>query len=79
MTVTGAICTLKNMAEVWIILYKYWKEYVMKLTKRYITNPVAKAMLEQRKQPQVVPPKKGTKRKPSKKEKYNALRDAKLY
>jgi len=39
---------------------------------------VAKAMLEQRKPPQVVPPKKGTKRKPSKKEKYNALRDAKL-
>ena len=37
-----------------------------------------KAMLEQRKPPQVVPPKKGTKRKPSKKEKYNALRDAKL-
>ena len=51
----------------------------MKLTKRYITNPVAKAMLEQGKAPQVVPPKKGTKRKPSKKEKYNALRDAKLY
>ena len=55
----------------------YWKEYVMKLT-RNIVNPVAKAMLEQRKPPQVVPPKKGTKRKPSKKEKYNALRDAKL-
>jgi len=51
----------------------------MKLTKRYITNPVAKALLEQRKPSQVVPPKKGTKRKPSKKEKYNALRDAKLY
>jgi hypothetical protein len=51
----------------------------MKPTTRYITNPVAKAMLEQRKAPQVVPPKKGTKRKPSKKEKYNALRDAKLY
>ena len=56
----------------------YWKEYEMKLSQRHITNPVAKAMLEQRKQPQVVPPKKGTKRKPSKKEKYNALRDAKL-
>ena len=55
----------------------YWKEYEMKLT-RNIVNPVAKAMLEQRKPPQVVPPKKGTKRKPSKKEKYNALRDAKL-
>ena len=51
----------------------------MKSTTRYITNPVAKALLEQRKSPQVVPPKKGTKRKPSKKEKYNALRDAKLY
>jgi len=51
----------------------------MKPTTRYITNPVAKAMLEQRKSPQVVPPKKGTKRKPSKKEKYNALRNAKLY
>ena len=51
----------------------------MKSKTRYITNPVAKAMLEQRKPSQVVPPKKGTKRKPSKKEKYNALRDAKLY
>ena len=51
----------------------------MKSTTRYITNPGANAMLEQRKAPQVVPPKKGTKRKPSKKEKYNALRDAKLY
>ena len=51
----------------------------MKLKQRNIINPVAKAMLEQRKEPQVVPPKKGTKRKPSKKEKYNALRDAKLY
>ena len=51
----------------------------MKLKQRNIINPVAKALLEQRKSPQVVPPKKGTKRKPSKKEKYNALRDAKLY
>ena len=51
----------------------------MKSKTRYITNPVAKALLEQRKQPQVVPPKKGTKRKPSKKEKYNALRDARNY
>ena len=51
----------------------------MKSKTRYITNPVAKAFLEQRKPPQVVPPKKGTKRKPSKKEKYNAVRDAKLY
>jgi hypothetical protein len=44
-----------------------------------IVNPVAKAMLTQRRSPQTVPPKKGTKRKPSKKEKQNALRDAKLY
>ena len=51
----------------------------MKLKQRNIINPVAKALLEQRKPSQVVPPKKGTKRKPSKKEKYNALRDAKLY
>ena len=42
-------------------------------------NPWAKAMLEDRKSPQVVPPKKGNKRKPKKKEKQNAIRDAKLY
>ena len=42
-------------------------------------NPVARAMLQQRKSPQVVPPKKGNKRKPSKKEKQNEMRDAKLY
>jgi hypothetical protein len=44
-----------------------------------IVNPVAKALLQERKSPQVVPPKKGNKRKPKKKEKQNALRDAKLY
>ena len=50
----------------------------MKRTVTYV-NPVAKAMLQQRRSPQVVPPKKGNKRKPKKKEKQNALRDAKLY
>lgn len=53
----------------------------MKLT-RHIINPVAKAMLEQRKSPQVVPPKKGNRRKVSKKEKQNemrSIRNEKLY
>ena len=41
-----------------------------------IVNPVAKAMLQERKAPQVVPPKKGSKAKPNRKqEKYNAIRD----
>lgn len=44
-----------------------------------IVNPVAKAMLSQRRSPQVIPSKKGNKRKQSKKEKQNAMRDAKLY
>ena len=44
-----------------------------------IVNPVAKAMLQERKAPQVVPSKKGNKRKQSKKEKQNAMRNAKLY
>jgi hypothetical protein len=44
-----------------------------------VINPVAKALLQQRRSPQVVPSKKGNKRKPSKKEKQNALRNAKLY
>ena len=44
-----------------------------------IVNPVAKAMLQLRKSPQVVPSKKGNKRKQSKKEKQNAMRNAKLY
>ena len=44
-----------------------------------IVKPVAKALLQQRKSPQVVPPKKGNKRKPSKKEKQNEMRNAKLY
>lgn len=52
----------------------------MKLTNKVgIVNPVAKALLQGRRSPQVVPPKKGNKRKPSKKEKQNALRNAKLY
>jgi len=50
----------------------------MKRTVTYV-NPVAKAMLSDRRSPQVVPPKKSNKRKPKKKEKQNALRDAKLY
>ena len=51
----------------------------MKLTKIRYVNPVAKAMLQERKSPQVVPPKKVNKRKLTKKEKQNAIRDAKLY
>ena len=52
----------------------------MKLTNKVgIVNPVAKALLQERRSPQVVPPKKGNKRKLSKKEKQNALRNAKLY
>ncbi len=50
----------------------------MRKTVTYI-NPIARAMLQQRKSPQVVPPKKGNKRKPTKKEKQNEMRDAKLY
>jgi hypothetical protein len=39
-------------------------------------NPVAKAMLQERKTPQVVPPKKGNKAKRNrKKDKYDAIRD----
>jgi ribosomal protein L39E len=42
-------------------------------------NPVAKAMLQERRAPQVVPPKKGGKAKHNRKqEKVNAIRDAKL-
>jgi len=42
-------------------------------------NPVAKAMLQERKSPQVVPPKKGNKAKRNrKKDKYNAIRDEKF-
>ncbi len=44
-----------------------------------IVNPVAKAMLQERKSPQVVPPKKGSKAKRNRKgDKYNALRDEEL-
>jgi hypothetical protein len=45
-----------------------------------IVNPVAKAMLQERKAPQVVPPKKGSKAKRNRKqEKYNAIRDEKFH
>jgi hypothetical protein len=45
-----------------------------------IVNPVAKAMLQERKAPQVVPPKKGRKAKRNRKqEKYNAIRDEKFH
>ena len=47
-----------------------------------IVNPIARSMLQQRKSPQVVPPKKGNKRKVSKKEKQNemrSIRNEKLY
>ena len=44
-----------------------------------IVNPVAKAMLQERKAPQTIPPKKGNKRTLPNKEKQNALRDEKLY
>jgi len=44
-----------------------------------IVNPVAKAMLQERKPPQVVLPKKGSKAKRNRKqEKYNALRNEEL-
>jgi len=43
-------------------------------------NPVAKAMLQERKSPQVVPPKKGGKAKRNRQqEKVHAIRNAKLY
>jgi hypothetical protein len=48
-------------------------EVAMK-TKVGIVNPIARSMLQQRKPPQVVPPKKGNKRKVSKKEKQNEMR-----
>jgi len=47
-----------------------------------IVNPVAKAMLQERKAPQVVPARKGNKKsKPAnrKMELKNAIRDAELY
>jgi len=50
--------------------------------KRTITyrNPVAKAMLQERKSPQTVPPKKGNKAKRNrKKEKLNAIRNEELH
>ena len=50
--------------------------------KRTITyrNPVAKAMLQERKSPQVVPPKKGGKAKRNRKqEKLNAIRNEEFH
>ena len=45
-----------------------------------IVNPVAKAMLQERKAPQVVLPKKGSKAKRNRsRDKYDAIRNAKLY
>ena len=44
-----------------------------------VVNPVARAMLQERKSPQVIPPKKGSKAKRNRKgDKYNALRDEEL-
>jgi hypothetical protein len=45
-----------------------------------IVNPVAKAMLQERKAPQVVPPKKGSKAKRNRsKDKYDAIRNEKFH
>ena len=45
-----------------------------------IINPVARAMLQERKSPQVVPPKKGGKAKRNrKKDNYDAIRNAELH
>ena len=45
-----------------------------------IVNPVAKAMLQERKSPQVILPKKGNKAKRNRQqEKIHAIRNAKLY
>ena len=45
-----------------------------------IVNPVAKAMLQERKSPQVIPPKKGSKAKRNRsKDNYNAIQYAKLH
>jgi hypothetical protein len=52
----------------------------MKSTKVTYRNPVAKAMLQERKSPQVVPPKKGGKAKRNRKqEKLNAIRNEKFH
>ena len=51
----------------------------MKIKSVGVVNPVARAMLQERKSPQVVPPKKGGKAKRNRKqEKYNAVRDEEL-
>ena len=45
-----------------------------------IVNPVAKAMLQERKAPQVVLPKKGSKAKRNRsRDKYDAIRNAELH
>ena len=45
-----------------------------------VVNPVAKAMLQERKSPQVVLPKKGSKAKSNRKqEKHDAIRDEKFH
>jgi hypothetical protein len=45
-----------------------------------VVNPVAKAMLQERKSPQVVLPKKGSKAKRNRKqEKHDAIRDEKFH
>ena len=45
-----------------------------------VVNPVAKAMLQERKSPQVVLPKKGSKAKRNRsKDNYNAIQYAKLH
>ncbi len=50
----------------------------MKQTVTY-RNPVAKAMLQERKSPQVIPPKKGGKAKRNRKqEKQNAIKNSSL-
>ena len=49
----------------------------MTLTRKInYVNPIARAMLQERKSPQIVPSKKGNKRKLKKKEKQNAIRNA---
>ena len=53
---------------------------MMKIKKPNLINPVARAMLQDRKSPQVVLPKKGNKAKRNRKKEFkDALRDAELY
>ena len=56
------------------------RQTMMKIKKPNLINPVAKAMLQDRKSPQVVLPKKGNKAKRNRKKEFkDALRDAELY